>query len=55
MYYNYKQMLATSLHRLISDGLFERVQYNEMPLRIEYSPTEKEGPFFYSQGAFRAG
>ncbi|MDO4260787.1 MAG: helix-turn-helix domain-containing protein [Eubacteriales bacterium] len=33
-------MLAGSLQELMEDGLVERVQYNEMPLRVEYFLTE---------------
>ena len=32
-------MLAASLSEMQNDGLVERVQYNEMPLRVEYSLT----------------
>ncbi len=34
-------MLASSLKELEKDGLVKRVQYNEMPLRVEYFATEK--------------
>ncbi len=34
-------MLASSLKEMESDGLITRVQYNEMPLRVEYFITEK--------------
>ncbi len=34
-------MLASSLKDMEKDGLVERVQYNEMPLRVEYFPTPK--------------
>ena len=33
-------MLANSLQELIADGLVSRIQYNEMPLRVEYFLTE---------------
>ena len=34
-------MLASSLKDLEKDGLIKRVQYNEMPIRVEYFITEK--------------
>ncbi len=34
-------MLASSLKDLEKDGLITRVQYNEMPIRVEYFVTEK--------------
>ncbi len=34
-------MLASSLKELEKDGLVTRVQYNEMPIRVEYFITEK--------------
>ncbi len=34
-------MLASSLKELEKDGLVKRIQYNEMPIRVEYFITEK--------------
>ncbi|MCD7904314.1 MAG: helix-turn-helix transcriptional regulator [Clostridiales bacterium] len=34
-------VLASALKGLISNGLIERKAYNEMPLRVEYSLSEK--------------
>ncbi len=34
-------MLAASLKQLEKDGMIMRVQYNEMPIRVEYFITEK--------------
>ncbi len=34
-------MLASSLKEMERDGLVRRVQYNEMPIRVEYFMTDK--------------
>ena len=43
--------LANALKELESDDLVQRIQYNEMPLRVEYPLTEKGQdllPVFYA-------
>ena len=34
-------MLAAALKELMSDGVIHRIQYNEIPPRVEYQLTEK--------------
>ena len=34
-------MLAKSLKELEADGLVRRTEYMEVPIRVEYAPTEK--------------
>ena len=34
-------VLAASLKKLIADDMIKRVQYNEIPPRVEYSLTDK--------------
>lgn len=48
-------MLSTSLHELEESKLVQRTQYNEMPLRVEYSLTEGGKtllPLFYEIAAW---
>ena len=33
-------MLANSLQELLNDGLVNRIQYDEMPVRVEYFLTD---------------
>ena len=43
--------LTNALKELEADALVQRIQYNEMPLRVEYSLTEKGQdllPVFYA-------
>ena len=45
------ESIGTALKELEKDELVRRVQYNEMPLRVEYSLTEKGQdllPVFYA-------
>ncbi len=45
-----KSMLSTALTELEENGMVSRVQYNEVPPRVEYSLTEKGRalfPIFY--------
>ena len=34
-------VMASTLKKLMGHGIVQRVQYNEMPLRVEYSLTER--------------
>lgn len=48
---HYHTALTNALKELEADELVQRIQYNEMPLRVEYSLTEKGRdllPVFYA-------
>jgi len=46
-------VLTDRLDRLVADGIFERAQYCERPVRHEYRLTEKGGDLFVCLNALR--
>lgn len=46
-------VLTDRLDRLVTDGIFERVQYSERPPRSEYVLTEKGSELFVALNALR--
>jgi hypothetical protein len=45
--------LTDRLNRLVDEGIFERVLYNERPARYEYRLTEKGSDLFTALNALR--
>jgi DNA-binding HxlR family transcriptional regulator len=48
-----RNVLSDRLGRLVDEGIFERVRYNERPLRYEYRLTEKGRELFVALNALR--
>jgi DNA-binding HxlR family transcriptional regulator len=48
-----RNVLIDRLNRLVAEGIFERVLYNERPARYEYRLTEKGSDLFTALNAIR--
>jgi DNA-binding HxlR family transcriptional regulator len=48
-----RNVLTNRLNRLVAEGIFERVLYNERPARYEYRLTEKGRDLFTALNALR--